>query len=117
MSEFYNWGNSPKEDAAMLHIVGNMKTLKGELISAKNIFKGVIGVLENVDSKTNLTKELGIFAVQMPEYKIFTKDAEYAKKTIRKVCSGELSVLNALQKFRCALTEVEELLKMLDNYP
>ena len=101
----------------MLHITASMKTLKGELVSVKSIFTGIISVLEKVESKTNLTTELGIYAIQMPEYKVFNKDAEYAKKTIRKVCSGELSIPDALQRFRFALSEVDELVKMLDNYP
>lgn len=98
----------------MLHIVGSMKTLKGELYSVRNVLKGIISVLENVNSSTNLTRELGIFAVQMPEYKILTKDAESAKKVIRKVCTGELNVNDALDKFKVALKEVEKLQKMLE---
>ena len=98
----------------MLHITGSMKTLKGELYSARNVFKGIISVLKKVDSSTNLTKELGIFALQMPDYKIISKDADAAKKVIRKVCTGELSADEALTKFETALKEVKKLQKMLE---
>lgn len=98
----------------MLHITGSMKTLKGELYSVRNVCKGIISVLENVNSSTNLTKELGIFAIQMPEYKILTKDADSAKKVLRKVCTGELTPSEGLVKFQTALKEVEKLQKMLE---
>ena len=98
----------------MLHITGSMKTLKGELYSTRNVFKGIISVLEKVDSSTNLTKELGIFAVQMPDYKILAKDADSAKKTLRKICTGELTPSEGLVKFETALKEVEKLQKMLE---
>ena len=99
----------------MLHIIGSMKTLKGELCSLNHVFKGIISVLKKVDSSTNLTKELGIFAVQMPEYKILTKDADSAIKAIRKVCTGEATVDEGLVKFETALKEVEQLQKMLEH--
>ena len=98
----------------MLHITGSMKSLKGELYSARNVFKGIISVLEKVDSSTNLTREVGIFAMQMPDYKILAKDADSAKKVLRKVCTGELSANEALTKFKSALKEVEQLQKMLE---
>ena len=98
----------------MLHIIGSMKTLKGELYSVRNVCNGIISVLKKANSSTNLTKELGIFAVQMPEYKILTKDADSSKKVIRKVCTGELTVDEALVKFETALKEVEKLQKMLE---
>lgn len=98
----------------MLQITASMKTLKGELFSARNVLKDIIPVLETVNSSTNLTKEVGIFALQMPSYKILAKDADSAKKVLRKVCTGELSANEALVKFKCALNEVEKLQKMLE---
>ena len=50
----------------------------------------------------------------MPDYKIISKDADAAKKVIRKVCTGELSADEALTKFETALKEVEKLQKMLE---
>ena len=98
----------------MLHITGSMKTLKGELYSARNVFTSIISVLKKANSSTNLTKEIGIFAKQMPEYKILAKDADSAKKIIRKVCTSELSTKEAVILFENAQKEIEMLLKMLE---
>jgi len=98
----------------MLHITGSMKTLKGELFSARHVCNGIISTLKKVDSSTNLTKEVGIFALQMPDYKILAKDADSAKKIIRKVCTGETSAEQASSYFESALREVEKLQKMLE---
>lgn len=100
----------------MLHITGSMKTLKGELQSAKGLLKDIIGVLESVTTDTNLTKEVGIFVIQMPDYKILNKDADNAKQVLRKVCTGELSPQEASSKCAGALGEVEKLLKMLKDF-
>lgn len=99
----------------MLHITESMKTLKGELSSFRNVCTGIADVLKKVDSTTNLTKELGIFAVQMPSYKVLSKDADSAVKVIRKVCTGELNADDALVKIEIALIEVEMLQKMLSS--
>lgn len=99
----------------MLHITESMKTLKGELYSFRNICNGIADVLKKVDSKTNLTKDLGIFAIQMPTYKILSKDADSATKVIRKVCTGELTADDALVKIEVALKEVEMHQKMLSS--
>lgn len=100
----------------MLHITGSMKTLKGELQSVKSLCLDIIGSLESVDSDTNLTKTIGIFVVQMPEYKILAKDSESAKNVLRKVCSGELNPKDALSLFERSLSEVEMLQKMLESF-
>ena len=100
----------------MLHITGSMKTLKGELQSVKNLCKDIIGVLESVTPDTNLTKNVGIFVIQMPDYKIINKDADTAKQVLRKVCTGELSTQEASSKFASALREVNILLNMLNDF-
>lgn len=97
----------------MLHITGSMKTLKKELVSAKNFCKDVIGVLETVDANTNLTYTVGHFAVRMPEYKVLVRDADTAKRILRMVCTGEMNPLNAAKEFRSGLSQVEDLLNLL----
>ena len=114
-SEFNNWGNSPKEDVAMLHITGSMKTLKGELQSARGLLKDIIGTLQSVTPETNLTKAIGIFVIQMPEYKVFAKDSENVKQLLRKVCSGEISPAIAIGKLNESYCEVYRLLEGLEN--
>lgn len=115
MSEFNNRGNSQKEVATMLHITGSMKTLKGELQSARNLLKDIIGTLQSVTPDTNLTKDVGIFVVQMPEYKVLAKDSENAKQLLRKVCSGEITPAIAIGKLNESYCEVYKLLEGLKN--
>lgn len=98
----------------MLNITGSMKTLKGELLSAKGFAKDIIGALKDVTPDTNLTKNIGSFVHQIPEYKVITKDAESAKKLLRKVCTEEVEPQEAAQKFEKALQEIEEILSMLE---
>jgi len=99
----------------MLHIIGSMQTLKGELQSAHDLLKDIIGALDLATPDTNLTKTIGIYVVQMPEYKVLAKDAENAKQLLRKVCSGEISPDMALKKFVHAIDEVHMLLELLKN--
>jgi len=100
----------------MLHITGSMKTLKGELQSAQSLLEEILGTLESVTLDTNLTKVVGIFVVQMPEYKVLAKDSESAKNLLRKVCSGEISPAIAFKRLADALVEVKMLLEVLESY-
>ena len=97
----------------MLHITGSMKTLKGELQSARHLLQDILGTLQSVTPDTNLTKDIGTFVVQMPEYKVLAKDSENAKQLLRKVCSGEITPDIAINKFSNALLEVNLLLEGL----
>lgn len=92
----------------MLQITRNMQSLHVELQSAHGILKDVIGTLDGLKSDSNLTKEVGIFIIQMPSYKILTKDSEELKKLLRLVCSGEITPEDAANKCRSALAEVEK---------
>ena len=97
----------------MLHITGSVITLRKELSSAESVCIGIISTLQAVKPETNLTKNVGIFAVQMPDYKVLARDADSAKKLLRMVCTGEMSPQDACQKFRKALDEVQTLLEKL----
>lgn len=90
----------------MLHITGSVKTLREEVSSAWNLSKDIIGVLNLVGPNTNLTKEVGIFCIQMPEYKILAKDAESLKKLLRKVCSGEVDPHEAARQISSGAQEL-----------
>jgi len=93
----------------MLHITGSVKVLKEELRIARGLIQDIVGVLEHVNSETNLTKSVGTFAVQMPEFKVLTKDADAAKRILRLVCTGEMQPGEAAQKFKCAYKEIDDL--------
>ena len=87
--------------------------LKEELRIARGLVFDIIGVLDNVKDETNLTNEVGIFAVQMPEFKILTKDADAAKRILRMVCTGEMQPGEAAKKFVSAYKEVDDLYQLL----
>ena len=100
----------------MLHITGSMKALKQELLSARGLLQDIIGTLSNVTNETNLTKTVGIFVIQMPEYKILTKDSDSCKQILRKVCSGEIPASKAIESFRSALKEINPIIDMLSDF-
>ena len=93
----------------MLHITASTKLLKEELRIADGLLKDIIVTLDNVNSETNLTKSVGIFAVQMPEFKVLTKDADSARRILRLVCTGEMHPSEAANKFRAAYLEISNL--------
>ena len=115
-SEFIYWGNSPKEDSTMLNITRSSLTLKKELRSAKGLIKDILGTLDSLTPRSNLCEKVGIFILQIPDYKVLAKDAEDAKQLLRKVCSGELKVPEAIAIFSCAYDEVKLLLDTLEDY-
>ena len=96
----------------MLHITGSVKQLEKELRIAHGLIKDIIGVLDNVNSKTNLTESVGTFVVNMYDFKILTKDADSAKRILRMVCTGEMQPGKAAEEFKCASWEIDDLLKM-----
>lgn len=93
----------------MLHITGSVKQLKEELRIARGLINDIVITLNNVRTETNLTQKVGTFAVQMPEFKILTKDADAAKRILRMVCTGEMQPGEAAQKFKCAYKEIDDL--------
>lgn len=101
----------------MLHITGSCKALKEELRLADNLCNDVIGVIKKVDSNTDFKKEFGIFVIQMPEFKIISKDAEAAKQLLRKVCTGELQLCDFLEKVLMAQKEIRMIRDVLSHLP
>lgn len=99
----------------MLQIIGSMKTLKGEVKQAKALCLDIISDLEQITATDNLTNRIGIYVRQMPEFKVLTKDAETAKQTLRKVCSGEITPLDASHHFKSGLDQLNTLISMFDS--
>ena len=97
----------------MLHITGSCKALLEELRLANNLCNDIIGVIKRVNSNTDFKKEFGIFVIQMPEFKIISKDAEAAKQLLRKVCTGELTPSELLEKVTMAQKELHRLINVL----
>ena len=96
----------------MLAITAKVRLLKEEVSSAKNICKDVIGTLETISDETNYRKEIGIFAVQVPDWRILTDEKRQFKDLIRQVCTGEMSSNEAHNLLSHALIEFER----LDNW-
>ena len=99
----------------MLHITASTKTLREELRIASSVIHDIMGVLSDQKSLNNLTKQVGIFIIEMPEFKVLARDAEAGKQLLRKVCSGEVKPMDAYLKLNEALGEVNTLLNMLDS--
>ena len=97
----------------MLAITAKARLLKQEVTSAKSICKDIIGTLLNVTDDTDFKKEIGIFAIQAPNWKILTDERRQMQDLIRKVCTGEVYPNEAIVIIREALVELEWLDKWL----
>lgn len=98
----------------MLHITASSKTLREELRSAINIVTDIRDYLYAITTDTSYHMVIGNFVKRIPEYKVLARDAEAAKQLLRKVCTGEISVANALEQFNRALKELTVLENALD---
>lgn len=91
-------------------IKGKVKELYDELYSARNVVKDIICSLESCDDNTNLTQVIGVYARQMPVYKILAEKRVACISCLRQVCTGEMSVEKALELFRIAEKQLNEAL-------
>ena len=101
-----------KEANVMLAITAKVKLLKEEVFSAINVCKDIIGTLDTVTDNTNFKKEVVIFALQAPNWRILTNEKQSMQNLIRKVCTGEVSPIEARIEFEKALVE----LRKVDSY-
>ena len=93
----------------MLAITAKTRILKSELLSAKAVTLDIIGSLKGITEKSDVRKSIGIFAVQMPDWKILTAEKEQLRDTVRKVCTGEITEIQAIDRFTLFLHEIEKL--------
>ena len=91
-------------------IKGKVKALHDEILCAKNVVKDIIGSLESCDDNTNLTQAIGIYARQMPEFKILAEKRVACISGVRQVCTGEISISKALELFQAAEKQLNEAL-------
>ena len=91
-------------------IKGKVKALHDEIFCAKCVVKEIIGALESCDINTNLTQTIGIYARQMPEFKILADKRVSCLSCVRQVCTGEMSVSKALELFHTAEKQLDEAL-------
>lgn len=101
----------------MLHITASTKILKEEARIAHNLINEIIKALRTSIAQDNLSNTIGIFVVQMPQFKVLAKDAEDAKQILRKVCTREITPKDALSKFEKAHSEIYLLDSILNQLP
>ena len=97
----------------MLAITAKARLLKGEVNSAINVCKCIIGSLQGLQPDSDYRKDIGIFAVQMPDWKILADERVKAVNLIRQVCTGEVPSSKAIDLFNSALNELEILNRWL----
>lgn len=101
----------------MLQISKNTVTLKEELLLAQPLIQKILCTLKNVNSKTNLTEKIGVFIPQLPEFRILSRDFANVKGILRKVCSGEVLIEDAVYFFYCANQEIAYYINLYSNLP
>lgn len=101
----------------MLQFSKNTLTLREELHTAQPLIKKILCALKNVNSKTNLTETIGVFIPQLPEFRILSRDFGNVKGILRKVCSGEVLIEDALYYFNCANQEIDYYINLYNNLP
>ena len=94
-------------------IKGKVKELYDEIWRARNVVRDIIGSLETCDDNTNLTQKIGIYARQMPEFKILTEKRVACLSIVRQVCTGEISVEKSLELFHTAEKQLNEALECI----
>ena len=97
----------------MLAITAKVRLLKQEVASAKHLCKDIVGTLLNVTDDTDFKKEIGIFALQAPSWKILTDEKHQMQELIRKVCTGEVAPDEAVIIIQQASEEFDILDKWL----
>lgn len=93
----------------MLAITAKVKLLKKEVAEAKTLCQDIYTRLVSSTDQLDYRKELGIFAVQAPDWKILTDEKNKIIHIVRQVCTGELSPVDAAVSFDVMRVEFEEL--------
>lgn len=101
----------------MLHSTANTKTLLSESRSATTFVYQVIDCLRAITPEKEYASYVANLIKTIPEFKDIglAKDAEEATQLLRKVCTKEVEVSDALVSFENALRELRELVVALDQ--
>lgn len=94
----------------MKDIKGKVLELHIELTSAKNLVKDIIGTLKICNDNTNLTQTVGIYARQMPNFKILAEQRVDCLSLVRQICTGEMKAQEAIELFKTAEKQLDEAL-------
>lgn len=87
-----------------------VQDLHEELTRAKHVVEDIKGSLKACTEATNLTKEIGIYARQMPDFKILAEQRMSCLSFVRQVCTGELKPAEALELLEVAEKHLSEAL-------
>lgn len=91
----------------MLAISAKVRLLKEEVSSSIGICSDIIATLTYLKTTDDYRQKIGIYAVQMPDWKILTDEKRGMVDTIRKVCTGEMTPNEAKEKFIIARDELK----------
>lgn len=90
------------------NIKGKVEELYTEIWRARNIVTDILGSLKACNVNTNLTQDIGVFAQQMPEFKILAEQRVTYLSYLRQVCTGEMRVEEALELFQVVKKQLDE---------
>ena len=91
-----------------------VEDLHGEFTRARHFTRDIIGTLVNCGDNTNLTEEIGIFARQMPEFNILAEQRVTCLALLRKICTGEMQIEEAIRLLRVAEQQLTEALQCIN---
>lgn len=94
----------------MKDIKGKVLELHSELTSARHLVKDIIGTLKCCDDGTILTQAVGIYARQMPKFKILAEQRVHSLSIVRQVCTGEIEIEKAIELFKTAEKQLDDAL-------
>ena len=97
----------------MLAITHKVRLLKQEILSAIGVCRDLSGALQGVTDETDFRNEIGFFARQTPDWRILTDERCRFQDGVRRICTGEVSVDEAIQVLQSTLTELELINKWL----
>ena len=97
----------------MLHITASTKTLLSETNSAITFVSQVVDYLRAITPEKEYVNYIATLVRSVPEYKVIARDAADAKQLLRKVCTQEVSIYDALKFFEDALRELRALASAL----
>jgi len=97
----------------MLSITAKVRKLAEELDSAITVGKGLQEALESYTDFDKLDEKIGIFARQMPDWRILTEEKQNGLNFVRKICTGEISILEAKELVEKLISELESTRRLI----
>ena len=88
-------------------ITVKIKNLYEEIFSARNMVVKILSVLYHCDSDTNLTENIDICILQIPDFKILSDEKLHAISVLREVCTAETTIEEAIEIFLTAKEDLE----------